>query len=206
MRSRMFFSLALAILGVTSDRSGLAQTYYSAQERHLPFAIGTGISNFDLDYGKDRGGERRMEGITMWLDWGPPRLPGLLKGLSLEIEGRDINYGRPSSLKRMRQDTIDGGVVYSFPVYRVVHPYAQYLLGMGSIDFPSKKPTYTHDTRAISAPGAGLEVKVFRNVWVRGAYEYQFWPHHFGPHALNPNGFTFGAAYDFRDSIDDCII
>lgn len=198
MRSRMFVCLSMAIL-VTFASPGLAQSLYSAQERHLPIAVGTGMSNFDLDFGKDSGGERRMEGITSWLDWSPPSVPPFLRGIGLEIEGRDINSGRPSSLNRMRQDTIAGGVVYNWPRYRVAQPYFQHLLGIGSIDFASRNPRYTHDTRAIQAPGGGLEVTVLRNVKVRGAYEYQFWPHLFGPHKLNPNGFTFGTEYDFRD-------
>jgi hypothetical protein len=193
--------LLYAVVGalIASASSGFAQSIYAAQERHLPIAVGFGMSNFDLDYGQDRGQERRMEGITSWIDWTPPSVPPFMRGVSLEIEGRDINYGRPSSLYRMRQDTFAGGVVYNWPRYRVAQPYFQYLLGMGSIDFPSNIPHYTHDTRTIQAPGGGLEVKAFRNVKVRAAYEYQFWLHLFGPHALNPNGFTFGTEYDFRD-------
>ena len=191
--------LIFGALVAASASSSVAQSLYAAQERHLPIAIGSGLANFDLDYGKDRGGERRMQGITSWLDWSPPNVPSFLKGVGLEIEGRDINFGRPSSLHRMRQDTIAGGVVYNWPRYRFVQPHFQYLLGMGSIDFPSRNPRYTHDTRAIQAPGAGLEVAVSHNVKVRCAYEYQFWPHIFGPRALNPNGFTLGTAFDFRD-------
>lgn len=199
MRSRFLLHVAFGAL-VASASSGLAQSIYTAQEHHLPIAVGTGISNFDLDYGRNNNGEeRRMEGITSWIDWSPPSVPSFLRGVGLEIEGRDINFGRPSSLNRMRQDTIAGGVVYNWPRYRVAQPYFQYLLGMGSIDFPSRNPLYTHDTRAIQAPGGGLEVTVFRNIRVRGAYEYQFWPHLLGPNTLNPNGFTFGTEYDFRD-------
>jgi hypothetical protein len=194
MRSKFLLYAVFGAL-VASASSGLAQSIYSAQERHLPIAVGTGMSSFNLDYG----GGRRMEGISAWLDWSPPILPPVLRGVGLEIEGRDINFGRPSSLNRMRQDTFAGGVVYNWPRYRVAQPYFQYLLGMGSIDFPSTNPRYTHDTRAIQAPGGGLEVAVFRNIKVRGAYEYQFWPHIFGAHALNPNGFTIGTEYDFRD-------
>lgn len=90
------------------------------------------------------------------------------------------------------------GAVYSWRHYRFVQPYAKYLAGMGSIDFPASG-RYTHDTRAISAPGAGLECKVFRGVWVRADYEYQFWFHLFELHDLNPNGFTFGTGFDFRN-------
>jgi len=198
MRSKLFLSLALAILGVTSARFGLAQSIYSAHENHLPIAVGFGASNFDLDYGRDNSGtERRMGAITSWLDWTPPKVPRLLEGLSVEVEGRDINFGRPSSLPKMRQDTILGGVAYNLPYSHLTHPYIKYLMGMGSIDFPPAG-RYSHDTRSVWAPGAGLEVKLFANVRAHADYEYQFWPHIFGPHALNPNGFTFGTTYDFR--------
>jgi len=195
MRSRLFFSFFLGLLSFAIATSGLAQTIYSARESQIPITIGTGISSFNLDYGLGR----RMEGITAWLDWSPSIAPGFLRGVGLEIEGRDINFGRPSSLPRMRQDTATGGVVYSFPYRHRVHPYGKYLVGVGSIDFPSRN-TYTHDTRAISAPGAGVEVKVFQGIRVRGDYEYQFWPRLFGPHTLNPNGFTISTAYDFHHS------
>ena len=198
MRSKFLLYGVFGVL-VASASSGLAQSIYAARENHLPIAVGFGMSNFDLDYGKDHGGERRMDGVTAWIDWSPPNLPPILRGVGLEVEGRDINFGRPSSLYRMRQDTFAGGVVYNWPRYRVVQPYFQYLLGMGSIDFPSRIPHYTHDTRAIQAPGGGLEVIAFRNVKVRASYEYQFWPHLFGPHSLNPNGFSFGTEYDFRN-------
>jgi len=153
MRSKLFLSLALAILGVTSARFGLAQSIYSAHENHLPIAVGFGASNFDLDYGRDNSGtERRMGAITSWLDWTPPKVPRLLEGLSVEVEGRDINFGRPSSLPKMRQDTILGGVAYNLPYSHLTHPYIKYLMGMGSIDFPPAG-RYSHDTRSVWAPG-----------------------------------------------------
>jgi len=198
MRSKFLIYLVFCAFIATS-RSGAAQSVYAARENHLPIAVGTGISNFDLDYGQDRGKERRMNGITAWVDWTPPRLPLILRGVSIEVEGHSINYSRPSSLYRMRQDSFAGGLVYNWPRYSFVQPHFQYLLGMGSIDFPSKIPGYTHDTRAIQAPGGGIEVRAFRNIKVRASYEYQFWPHIFGQHTLNPNGFTIGTVYDFRE-------
>jgi opacity protein-like surface antigen len=193
MRSKFLLYAVFGAL-IASASSSFAQSIYAAQERHLPIAVGTGVSSFNLDYG----GGRRMDGITAWIDWSPPSLPPILRGVGLEIEGRDLNFARPSSLTKMRQDTFAGGLVYNWPRYRIAQPYFQYLMGMGSIDFPSTNPHYTHDTRAIYAPGGGLEVKAIGNLKVRASYEYQFWLHIFGPHALNPNGFTFGTEYDFR--------
>jgi len=193
MRFRLFLPFSLAILMFTFAKSDLAQSIYpAAQERGIPFAIGVGPSNFDIDWGKDHGKERRMGGITMWFDWSPPDPKGLLKGIALEVEGRDMNYGQPLGLTHLRQDTFVGGVVYSWRSYRPIHPYAKYLMGVGAINSPS------NHTSGILAPGAGLAFRAFKSVWVRGDYEYQFWPNFFGPRALNPNGFTISAAYDFR--------
>ena len=189
----------LALLVAGSLGSARAQTVYSAhQPQPLPLAVGFGVSNFDLDYGKDVNRERRMTGITATFDTGLPHASGLLRGFGLEVEGRDINYSRPASLNRMRQTTILGGTTYTWPYSRTVHPFAKYLLGMGSIDFPQIGPKYKHDTRAIQAPGIGLECKLFHALSVRGDYEYQFWPHLYGPHSLTPNGFTLATLYDFR--------
>jgi opacity protein-like surface antigen len=202
----MFFKLSLmvllAALFLTTGSSAYSQTVPAAREGGLPIVAGVGISDFDLDYGKDNGSERRMEGISVWADWNFYHAPSLLRGLGIEVEGRDINFGRPSSLEvypsKMRQSTALGGVIYTVRHYRNFHPYAKYLMGIGSIDFPAQGPNYTHDTRTVSAPGGGVEYRVYRNIWLRGDYEYQIWPKLFGPNSLTPNGFTVGASYDFK--------
>ena len=78
-----------------------------------------------------------MEGITAWVDLGIPYTPHFLNGLGVEIEGRDINWGRPSSTPTMRHDTIAGGPIYSISRFGRLQPYAKYLIGIGSIDFPA---------------------------------------------------------------------
>jgi opacity protein-like surface antigen len=97
----------------------------------------------------------------------------------------------------MRQDTGLGGAIYDWNRYRKFRPYAKYLVGVGSIDFPPFG-TYSHDTFLVFAPGGGVEYRAWRHIWIRGDYEYQFWQHVFGPHDLTPTGFTIGASYDFR--------
>ena len=140
-----------------------------------------------------------MQGTTAWIDWNDiPRMPRALQGLGIDIEARDINRGLPSPVPKMRQDTAAGGLSYTVRKFGKVQPYAKYLLGFGSIEFgplPHQPVTYTHDTRAIYAPGGGIKFQAYRSLWVRADYEYQFWPKIFGPHSLNPSGFTFGAMY-----------
>jgi hypothetical protein len=192
-------AIAVALLALGSLASVHAQSIFAGQQRTspAPLAIGVGMSNFDLDWGYNRSGERRMSGISMTLDTDLPRVTGLLKGFGMEIEGRDLNYYRPTDLKRMRQSTILGGSTYAWPHYENVRPFVKYLWGMGSIDF-SPKGHYSHDTRMVQAPGVGLECRLFGSMWLRGDYEYQFWPHLFGPHSLNPNGITVSTLYDIR--------
>jgi hypothetical protein len=155
---------------------------------------------------------RYMEGVTLWIDW-IPRLPGpsFLRGIGVEVEGRDINYGLPASLSdaelhdtgtNMRQDTGLGGVIYTVRRYSRVHPYGKAMAGLGSIDFPplpASPAWYRHDDRTITAFGAGADIRAWRSLWVRADWEYQFWPGLFGSsHALTPTGITIGAVYDFR--------
>jgi opacity protein-like surface antigen len=48
------------------------------------------------------------------------------------------------------------------------------------------------------AIGGGAEYHAWKTVWVRADYEYQWYHQYFGPHDLNPNGFTIGATYYLR--------
>jgi hypothetical protein len=210
---------ALAVLFATAAISAAtltasAQVVPSAEAGGLPLVAGAGASLFNMDWGHDQFGQPRyMEGVTGWVDWNLTRLPGpaLLRGLSVEIELRDISFGVPNSLSNanvgdtgtnLRQDTGLGGVTYTWRHYRRVHPYGKALAGLGSIDFPplpASPPTYRHDDRTITAFGGGADLGVGHNIWVRADWEYQFWPDLFGsPHALTPTGITIGAVYDFK--------
>jgi hypothetical protein len=127
-------------------------------------------------------------------------------GIGLEAEGRDLNYGRSSASPNLREDTIEGGVIYAWPHFRNLRPYGKFLAGYGNRDAEGYNQLRYHDSRTILAAGGGLDYRVYRNVWVRADYEYQHWPDmHFkdlnnvvtpiGP--MHPNGFTLGALYRF---------
>ncbi|HEY1901588.1 MAG TPA: outer membrane beta-barrel protein [Terracidiphilus sp.] len=205
---------AVAALLVAAAIPALAQVAPSAEAGGLPIVAGAGVSRFNLDWGHDPFGRvRYMEGVTVWFDWNLTHLPGpsLLRGLGVELEGRDIDFGLPASLSNaelydtgtnMRQDTGLGGAIYTWRHFARVRPYGKALAGLGSIDFPplpASPPTYRHDNRTITAYGAGADIRAWRSVWVRADWEYQFWPGLFGsPHSLTPNGITVGAVYDFN--------
>jgi hypothetical protein len=205
---------ALAALVVGAAFPVAAQVVPAAQAGGLPLVAGGGGSRFNMDCGPFvLGSTCYMNGITLWVDWNLTGLPGprLLRGLSVEAEGRDLNFGRPALLSNaavgdsgsnLREDTALGGVVYHWRRYRVVRPYGKALAGLGSLDFPplpASPAWYRHDNRTITAFGAGADVHAWRAVWIRADWEYQFWPNLFGsPHALTPTGITLGALYDFH--------
>lgn len=194
MRLKLIPELISAALFVAVILPVRAQVAPAAEQGGIPVVVGAGFSDFGTDYGP---AGTRMEGISAWVDFYPRGLPAVLHGLGVEAEGRDINFGRPSSLTKMRQDTAVIGPIYAWNRYRNFRPYGKFLAGVGSIDFPGT-PGYTHDTFLVTTLGGGAEYRIWRNVWVRGDYEYQFWHHFFGDHSLNPEGVTIGASYDFR--------
>lgn len=185
-----------AILLLVPAITGSCQSVPSAEADAPTLTVGAGVSNFYLDFCCGR----RMNGIDVWVQWRPNLGSQLLNRLSFQLEGRDINYGRPSSLSKMRQDT--GLVGINGRIYR--HHrfliYGKAMGGMGSIDFPpfTTDLYYTHDTRNIWAAGAGVDYRISSHLTVRGDYEYQWWPNLFGrQHALTPNGVTIGAGWNF---------
>jgi hypothetical protein len=145
-----------------------------------------------------------MEGFTVWGDW-RPRPDGALSGLGLDVEVRDIDFGRSSSLpSNFKQVTGGGGPIYYVRVFRNFQVYGKWLFGFGSMDFKTSDPYYTHDTRNFSAPGGGFQYRLYHHLWARADYEYQMWPDLFpnknNPQGgtMDPQGFTLGFSYDFR--------
>jgi hypothetical protein len=197
MSNRLFLACTFAAFFLTASIPAFSQVVPAAtgSGSSLPLVVGGGISDFDLDWGEGR----RMAGFSAWVDWNFDRVPRVLRGIGIEAEGHDINLARPSSLTKLRQDTGLGGVTYHYRHFRNIDPYVKMMGGIGSIDFPSKNPLYTHDTFNVYAPGGGLDYRVWRHVWARADYEYQFWHHTFGNNDLTPQGFTFGASYHFQN-------
>jgi len=98
-------------------------------------------------------------------------------------------------------DTAGGGIIYANRHFHNFHPYGKYLISFGGIDWNNPNPHFRHETRTVTAPGLGVDLRVYRAVWIRADYEYQFWPDIAkfmpGTHVLNPQGFRLGVVYDF---------
>jgi hypothetical protein len=177
---------------------GFSQVVPSAYEGGMPLAIGGGVPYWDVDWGHGS----KFGGGTIWIDYFPPLRPKVLHGIGVELEAREVhlNLGLPTTF---RQVTIGGGALYTWHHFRNFSPYAKFEMGWGRDDFPNEDPPgtkpYQHNVLIYMAPGAGLEYRVYRHIWVRADYEYQRWgplpPKNGNP---TPQGFTFGAMYDFR--------
>ena len=126
-------------------------------------ALGAGFSGFNTDYSPDR-----MYGIAAYcdLDYG--------RWIGLEVEGRTIQWNQ---FQNLREDTIAAGGRVRLPHYKRFIPYAKFLGGIGSIDFPAFRdaPNYRHDTFVFYDAGGGLDYKLTQHVYLRGDYEYEWW-------------------------------
>ncbi len=202
MRLKIALPLLIVALFACAEFDALAQTTASAKGPKIfsPLAVGVGFSGYNPDY--DHG---HLLGGTLWIDYTPAHMPSLLDGLGVEVEARDLNYGRSASQPaNLRQDVALGGVVYSWPRYLKFRPYAKFLMGFGNTDETNKYAVRYNDSRTVTATGGGADFRVFKKLWVRADYEYQFWPDFF-KHSdptipagrLNPQGFTVGAMYHF---------
>lgn len=200
MIHKQILKVMLAALFSTATVSSIvAQVVPATSRGGAPLSVGGAFSYYDVDWAHSR-----MNGYTLWADARVPYLPHILEGLNIEGEFRDVAWNLGDKPSGYRQLTAGGGVVYEWHHFRNFSPYVKTEWSYGDIDFgqclaqcggPSP---YTHDSRTVTAPGGGLEYRVFRGLWAKADYEYQFWPSLTGNTFLNPQGFTFGAMYDLR--------
>jgi Outer membrane protein beta-barrel domain len=176
-------------------QSGPAAIYSSLQ---VNAGLGYGVYHDDFE------GPGVMEGPTIWFDIYPNRGPNLLKGFGLDLEARDISFGRPPTQpSNLREDSTGGGIIYSWRHFRNFSPYGKFDREVGGIDFHTNDPHYNHDAKLFNAYGAGIECRLVKHVSVRAAYELQVWQRLFQdpPNpgiVLKPRGVTVGAFYEFH--------
>jgi opacity protein-like surface antigen len=188
----MRLRIVIAGFFLTAALPALSQVVPSAIQGGFPLTVGAGYTEFYSDWSGN------ISGGALWADWTFYRVPRMLQGLGIEMEARDLNYNRNGDEPKLRMDTIGGGPIYHYRRFHRVQPYAKFLLGYGSHDFNNPfTPTYEHDTRTVLVNGGGVDYRIWRNVSVRGDYQYQFWLNYFHHHDLNPQGGTVGISYDF---------
>jgi hypothetical protein len=199
MRSK----LVLAALFSLTTLPVIAQVAPAAKISGLPLGVGAGISDYDTDYYYPDlpYWSGRMIGVTAWADY------DVFHGLGVEVEGTSLFANKPTpytdtgvkTTGNLKEQTIQGGIIYRYhSVYRV-RPFVKVVGGVGSIDFPSTNPFYTSETSGLFSAGGGIEYKLWRNLYARGEYEYQWWKgFRSGSQPLNPNGATAGVTYYLR--------
>jgi opacity protein-like surface antigen len=170
------------------------QVMHAAEQGGIPIELFAGPSIWKSNWGSvPNFGYMALADIR-------PALRGKLNGIGVEVEYRDIRFRRSGQPNNFRQRTMGGGPVYSFPFRNRFRFYGKALLEYGTMDFTFKNfPGYTHDSRAVFAPGGGAQYRLTRNIWTRVDYEYQIWqPMFSATKRPTPNGYTFGISYDLR--------
>ena len=210
---RRLIRLSLAALFVSAALPGFSQVAPAANERSFPLEVGGGLSYFNThlinhDFPKAiyPSYQGNLLGPTAWADWTFRRIPHMLYGLGIEVEGRHLSWDNSGADPLLKEDTGAGGVIYMWRHHDNFHPYGKFLVGHGSIDFdggdyPGCASNCKHDTDTFYDPGGGVEVHIKGNLWVRGDYEYELWTGYGSPadKTIYAKGFTVGVAYDMRN-------
>ena len=134
------------------------QSSPSGEKHGFPLSVGAGFSDFNLDYGQGR----RMEGITLWADYYLLDAAPVLNRLGLEVQGRDIDFGRPSSLPNMREDTFQGGLTLRLYSRKRLRVFGKFLAGTGRLAYPpfrSVGPQNPHLNNTVYSTGGGVTTK-----------------------------------------------
>jgi hypothetical protein len=203
MRLKPRLGLALAVFSVYATCVSFAQVAAPAEHTGLPIGVGAGFSGYDPAWNTGH-----LLGGTIWTEL----LPSAFHGFGIEAEARDLNYGRSSSAPaNLREDSAQGGVIYSWPAFRKFRPYGKYLIGYGNRDSAAINPSTKlldryHDSRIITVVGGGVDYRLTGALWVRGDYEYQSWRDlvykpigvPIGP--IHPQGFTVGFVCHFGNN------
>jgi hypothetical protein len=198
----MRLKLVVAALLTCGTLPILAQVAPAVKVGGLPLGVGGGFSDYDTDYYRPDlpFWSGRMTGASAWADY------NIFHGLGVEAEGtylfgnKPTPFLPPSEIRgSLSEKTIQGGLIYKYhPVFKL-RPFAKILGGEGKVDFPSTNPFYTSENSGLISAGGGIEYRLWRTVFVRGEYEYQWWKDfRSNSQSLNPSGFTIGATYYLR--------
>lgn len=78
--------------------------------------------------------------------------------------------------------------------YKRFHPYADFLVGHGSMGYNFANPTNDSSGGFVKSPGFGVDIDVFRNFQLKADYQHEMW--NLGSsYSLSPNIVTFGVTW-----------
>jgi hypothetical protein len=186
--------VTLALLGTTASFTpGHAQSLDTASQQLQLSAFGAATGTFTrLEGGKNAA-------ITAGIDL--TYLPLRYFRPSIEVRGTWPVYdGTISS-----QKSILAGVKVEHAFGRL-HPYADFLLGRGEIDYgcrcfltPDETGIFISTTTNVYSPGGGFDYKLARSLAFKADVQYQFWstPVTYSG-SIHPVAVSFGGVYYFN--------
>jgi opacity protein-like surface antigen len=179
--------LVLVLLAAVLPCSARGQAGATATKTLGLSAFGGG-SHVTTDYSAGGSGFIVGGDVTRHLRWFDP---------SLEVR---FNYGEGPAVT---EKTFEGGVKVEKPIGPGgrFHPYADFLLGYGVIDF--KHPVvysngpYASDNSIVYGVGGGLDFDVSPQFAIKGEYQYSHWSLGTG-NTLTPTAVSGGIVYRFH--------
>ncbi len=176
------FVAAVLFTSVAAHAQATTETA-SQSLRIRPFAT---YSRVDTDYGGTNNGAT----VGVDLDFKVPHLYGIRPGLDV----REVF----SSGDVVNERSFSGGPQIVFNAGRY-HPYADFLIGAGTITFPHPTiPGYTHDNSTVYSFGGGIDVSVTQSWAVRVDYMRQHWKLESDLPAFYPSQLSFGLRYQLH--------
>jgi opacity protein-like surface antigen len=198
MRSKLVLAALLTLTALPL----FSQVEPAVRINGIPLGVGVGIVGYDTDYYRpylaDWSGE--MYGVSAWANY------PIFRGFGVEAEGMSVFANKPPAYApnheiiygSIKEETLQGGIIYKFHETHKLHPYLKGMGGAGKVNFPNIDPFYTSENAGIFSASGGVEYRAWRNVFVRGQYQYQWWKGFRGGQGFNPAGFTAGATYYLR--------
>jgi hypothetical protein len=176
------FAYFIAFVGfallAASPRQMLAQAKSSADRDDGLSAFAT-ASHVYTDYGHDEYGYTVGGDLTRYMRF-----------LTPSIEARFTH----SNDDAVQENSFAGGIKAEKPIRRF-HPYADFLVGYGTINFIGGPPTYNHDNSVIYDVGAGVDYRINRMFLVKVDAQQQFWKLGSANHELEPYNVSVGVVY-----------
>jgi opacity protein-like surface antigen len=166
--------------------SARAQVVPSATGPGRSLWVGAEYSNIHASFPSDS--NQRLWGIGGFADY------HLSPHIAVEAEARFLRF---NSFYCETEDNYLAGPRYTARRFGKLQPYAQFLVGLGKIQYPFQIGSGSY---LALAPAAGANYRISRRWTLRGEYEYQLWPGspdvaNEPAHEIKPNGFHVGLAY-----------
>ncbi len=195
----MYRKLCLVALSVSLSATLSAQIRPSAEGGSGGSAqIGAEISTFNPDYGCLHSSaftcwNNQLIGIAPFMD-----TRRMFPRTGIEAQARFLHWRGPGSLTESSYMVGPRIGLYRF---KEISINAKLMAGRASLTVP--KGAQGAGSYFAFAPGGLVEYRLNRRMFLRGDYEYQFWPTFKGIHtattdgtgALTPNGLSIGVSY-----------